>query len=292
MGPVYNIGQLQKKRMNNHLLFAFLGDSQVTGGTTAYPVGWPAAYLDVSEKTKILYRDDRTSNFTTLRWLNYDPNDAASNNRFPGYGTVGVITAQFAGFDQPFMWYMRENSNRPVGLMKWALGGTTLLSRSGTANDWDPGNTEMFYWFANYYSNVHNTDGVNNSRLRAAMVALGTNDCHVSVWNNTNFRAAIPIFVQALRSVTRNPTLPIYFVQVRSDLSTFDPVNYPAANVTQCRQAWVDFTLGGANAISGCFLKDWEFLGGTSDGVHFDADVYEGAALDIAEDFLTLYNTP
>lgn len=284
-------GQIMRKRMNQHLLVGMIGDSNISGGVTALSGGqWPSAYFDVNPKTKILYRDNRTTgDFSTLRWLTYDPTSNATNNRFPGYGAVGTVTSQFAGIDQPFMWYMRENSPRPVGLLKWALGGTTLISRSGADNDWSPSNNEMYRYWVVDYAKCHRRDAVYNSRLRALLIGLGTNDCHSSVWNNTSFRSALPAFITAMRAVFANPSLPIYWIQVRSDLSSHPSGDYSVTAVTECRQAITDFCFGGANAISNVFKKDWEFLGGTSDGVHFDADVCEGAGLDFAEDIVTSF---
>ena len=283
--------QVMRKRMNNHLLYGMIGDSNISGGVTALSGGeWPSAYFDVDPRTKILYRDNRTTgDFSTLRWLTYDPTATASNNRFPGYGPVGTVTTQFAGLDQPFMWYMRQNSIRPVGLLKWALGGTTLISRAGTDNDWGIGNNEMYRYWVVDYAKCHNRDGVYNSRLRAIIVGLGTNDCHTSVWNNTNFRASMPAFIAALRSVHADPNLPIYWVQVRADLADHPSGNYTLTAVTECRQAITDFCFGGADAISNVFKKDWAHLGGTSDGVHWDADLCQAGGLEIAENFLTLY---
>lgn len=287
---VYKKKQVQMSKVNTHLLYLMIGDSQITGATTTQPVGWSAAYGDVNEKTKILYRDNRTTgDYSTLRWLTY-VQDGVNGNRYPGYGAAGWLTTALAGIDAPFMSYMRTNSVKPVGLLKWALGGTTLQSRAGADNDWSVNNNEMYRYLVVDYAKAHNRDGIHNSRIRAVLISLGTNDCFVSVWNNITFRANIGTFIASLRAVFSNPTLPIYWIQVRSDLSAFDPVNYPAANVTQCRQALIDFSFGGANEIPNVFLYDWEAFGGTSDGVHFDADMAEHGGLEFAEDCLTLYS--
>lgn len=289
-------GQIQRKRTNNHLLFGMIGDSQITGGTapqSEYTGTWPAAYADVSEKTKILYRDNRTTgDESTVRWLNYSQTTDANNNRFPGYGAIGYLQTALAGIDAPFMWYMRQNGNRPVGLLKWALGGTTLLSRSGADNDWSPSNNEMYRYWAVDYSNLQRRDSVYGSRLRAILVSLGTNDCFNGVWNQANFIAAIPIFVIALRAITANPTLPIFWIPPRTDLTDFNPTDYPAANVAQCRDAILDCGAGGTTEISNFFVRDYELDGGTTDGVHWDADLCDLIGLDIGAEFLSLYNTP
>lgn len=289
-------GQIQRKRMNNHLLFGMIGDSQITGGVALqadYTGTWPPAYADVSEKTKILYRDNRTTgDQSTVRWLSYSQTADANNNRFPGYGAVGWLQSALAGIDAPFMWYMRQNSNRPVGLLKWALGGTTLLSRSGTDNDWSPSNNEMYRYWAVDYSNLHRRDEVYGSRLRAILVSLGTNDCHTAVWNQTNFINAIPTFVTAIRAISGNTSLPIFWIPPRTDLTTFNPTDYPATNVSQCRAAIADRGAGGSSPITNFFVRDYESDGGTADGVHWDADLCDFIGLDIAAEFLSLYNVP
>ena len=291
---VFN-GQIQRKRMNQHLLFGMIGDSQVTGGVALqadYTGTWPPAYADVSNKTKILYRDNRTTgDQSTVRWLNYSQTTDANNNRFPGYGPVGYLQSALAGIDAPFMWYMRQNSNRPVGLLKWALGGTTLLARSGADNDWGIGTNEMYRYWVVDYSNLWRRNEVYGSRLRAILVSLGTNDCFNGVWNQANFIAAIPSFVAALRAVQGNPTLPIFWIPPRTDLTTFNPTDYPATNVSQCRDAINDCGSGGSTEISNFFVRDYESDGGTADGVHWDADLCDFIGLDIGAEFLSLYNT-
>lgn len=275
--------------INALTMYAFIGDSKATGGVATQPVGWDSKYEQTSARSIILYRDNRTTgDETTLRWLTYNPHE----NRFPGYGVVNDPGAgnYSVGYDNSFMWYMRQNRVGCIGLLKWALGGTTLIGRAGADNDWDTSTNEMYRYFVVDYANLAHgraiTAGYYGSNLKAIFVSLGTNDCFTGVWNNTTFPASMLVFVTALRKVLGKPTLPIYWQQVRSDLSSHPSGNYTVTAVTQCRGHISNY--GSVNSDSNFHVLDYEGTTSTVDGVHEDSTAVEAIGLDIGATFNAL----
>lgn len=287
-------GRLMTDRMNRHIPFLMIGDSHNVGGVALQSestLGWNAAYGDVSPKSKILYRDDRTTDISTVRWLNF-VQDGANCNRFPGYGAVPFLTTTFAGWDAPFLWYWRTNSQFPVALFKWAVGGSTLLSRAGVDNDWSPSNIDMFYYLINYYAKLFNRDGVRCGPYKAAFVSLGSNDVFTTVWNTSAFTAAIPAFCLALRTALSQPTLPIFWFPPRTDLNAYNPTDYPAANITACQTAINNCGSGGSAEIANFFVRQYQANGGTApDGAHWSADLNEYVGLTFGAETVSLYNS-
>lgn len=287
IGHANKFAELKARRVNLLSLFGFIGDSKATGGVVAQPGGWDSKYEQVSNKSLILYRDNRTTgNQTTLRFLQYNPHE----NRFPGYGVVNDVGAgnYAVGFDNSLMWYMRENSGRCIGLLKWGLGGTTLLARAGADNDWGLSTNEMYRYFVVDYANLAHQRakeaGYLGTEMKGIFVSLGTNDCFTGIWNNSAFIAALLAFVNALRAVFGKATLPIYWLQVRSDLSSHPSGDYTVTSVTECRAAIVAFASSDPNFI----VLDYEATTTTIDGVHEDADSCEEIGLALGALFVGL----
>jgi hypothetical protein len=278
------IGDRNLSGTNRIFFYAFIGDSKATGGVASQPGGWDSKYEQTSARATILYRDNRTSgDESTLRLLTYNPHE----NRFPGYGVVTDLGAgnYSVGYDNSFVWYMKQNRVSCFGLLKWALGGTTLIPRAGADNDWGVATNEMYRYLVVDYANLAHDRAKNagyyGSDIKAVFVSLGTNDCFTGVWNNTTFTNTLPVFVDALRKVFGKPNLPIYWQQVRSDLSSHPSGDYTVTAVTQCRAALTAYDATDANF----FLLDYESTTSTVDGVHEDATACEAIGLDIGSIF-------
>lgn len=291
-----NTKEVNARGINNMNLYAFLGDSNIRGGSATEYVGWPENYNVVSPRTKILFKDDRTSETATLRWLDYSTR--SFRNRDPGGGTVGPETPSggpySCGIDNSFMYYMRVNSPKITGLLKWALGGTTLIGRAGDDNDWNPSSSDtsdMWRTFIVHYHMLHGQKAIDidhyNPLLKAVLIGLGTNDCFTGVWNQASFIAAIPNFCTSLRRALGQPSLPIYWIQVRSDLSSHPSGDYTSTAVTQARDALAQCD-GGSTPITGFHLLDFESTTTTVDGIHYDAESLEEMGLSIGATFLAL----
>lgn len=294
-----NKGEVNARDINNMDLYIMIGDSNIRGGTaleSEYTGTWPAAYGNITDNAKILYKDDRTSESATLRWLNYSTR--SFRNRDPGGGVVGPETPSggpySVGFDVSFMHYMRVNSPRIAGLLKWALGGTTLIGRAGDDNDWNPSSTDtsdMWRTFIVYYHQLCNQKAIDikhfNTRIKGILIGLGTNDCFTGVWNQASFIAAIPNFCTSLRRALGQPSLPIYWIQVRADLSDHPSGDYTVTAVTQARDALAQCD-GGSTPITGFNLLDFESTTSTVDGIHYDADACDAIGLSVGATFLAL----
>lgn len=276
----------QAKGVNQLELYAFIGDSKATGGVNPEPVWWDSKYSVVSRKAITLYRDDRvTGDESTLRFEPYDQH----YNRFPGYGVANNTPPYSVGYDNSFMWYMRTNSTRNTGLMKWALGGSSLLIQAGAMNDWSPSTNEMYRLFVVDFANLSNgaaiQAGYYGSNLKAMFVSLGTNDCLTGLWNNAAFIAALDTFVDALRRVFGKPSLPIYWQNVRTDLSSHPSGNYTVTAVTQCQAALANRAIADGNFH---VLNYQAPTYATTDGVHEDVAACEAIGIDIASIFISL----
>lgn len=299
----YLKGEPIARRFDNTDMYLFLGDSVMTGGVAEEPVDWPTEYAAADySNTLILYKDDRTNEdflgetFNTLRFLPYSTR--VEKNRFPGYGVVGPVTPAppyAVGIDNSFMYYMSQNAKKTVGLCKWALGGTTLIARSGANNDWGLTTDEMYRSGMDYYSRrahtemkLKNGNPPAGSKYKACVIILGTNDTDTAVWNQAAFIAAIPAFIQGVRDYVGQPAMPIYWMQIRQDLYLEPAGNHTLTNVNQGRAALANCVSGGSTPISGFNLLDYESVTTTVDGVHIDADSGKLIGLDLAQIFLAL----
>lgn len=279
----------QNLRGQNQIeLYGWIGDSKATGGVNTPESGsYDPKYNLTFTKGQILYRDDRVTNDeTTLRFLMYDSH---GGNRYPGYGPVNPAAPYAVGYDNSFMWYMSTNSTRNTGLLKWAIGGSSLLIQGGAMNDWSPSTNEMYRLFVVDYANLANgrakDAGFYASNLKAIFVSLGTNDCLTGLWNNSAFITALDVFVEALRRVFGKPSLPIYWQNVRTDLSDHPSGNYTVTAVSQCQAA-----LAARAVADGNFhvLNYQAPTYTTSDGVHEDEASCVAIGLDIASIFISL----
>jgi len=266
-------------------MYLFIGDSKTSGGVNTEPVWWDPKYNVVSPRSLILYRDNRVrGDESTVRWLKYDPH----SNRAPGYGPVNPDPPYRVGYDNSFMWYMRTHTDKNIGLLKWALGGTTLIASPGADTDWNTKTSEMYHHlvadYANNASGKAKDAGYANCDLKAVFVSLGTNDCLKGIWNNSAFTNSLSEFVLALRLTFDKADLPIYWQQVRSDLSLHPSGNYSVNAVTQCRAAILDY----ANDDDNFHVLDYESTTLTSDGVHEDEISCEEIGLNIASIFISL----
>lgn len=253
--------KMARASINNMDCFVLIGDSLATGGTALkddVTGGYPSAYFDVNAKTKILYKDDRTSESATLRWLDYN----ADENRFPGYAAV-TPDGPSIGFDDSFMYYMRQNAKKNVGLVKWALGGTSAKV------DWDVTTGTMWQSFRDFYAPKgigKSIDiGYYNPTTKAVIICLGTNDVINGTWVSSGaFTTSCNALIAAVRAALGQPSLPIYWLQIRADLYLSGLADYPQANVDAARAV--------ISGLSGVTVLDYEGATDTVDTVHYDAD--------------------
>lgn len=274
----------RNERINNIDYHLLLGDSEASGGVAEEPVDWPAEYAtnDYS-RAQILFKNDRTSESVSLRFLPYSVRTPI--NRAPGYSDVITSSGPYGvGVDNSFMYYSSQNYDKLICLQKWALGGTRLLL------EWAETGT-MWVSFRDYYSRPASSKGTGYSgfEYKQATIALGINDVVTANWNQANFIAAIPLFVARLREAVGNPSLPIYWFQIRSDLYLAPSGSYTQTNVNQARAALTNCAAGGSTPITNFYLLDYESVTTTlADGVHRDADSNKLIGLDLGEEFENL----
>lgn len=246
----------EKQIEGKSITVVLLGDSNASGGIAICPENWPDKYSEVSERSIILYKNDRTSK-TQSFWTEYNP----EVNRLPGYGPPGKLES--VGIDNTLIWYLKENYTHTIRFLKWSLGGTSLI------NDWS-GQGKMIQSFKEYAPNGLKADAV--------IICLGTNDVHKSIWNKTDFTNKIPSLVQTLRDEFE-PDTPIFWIQVRADLKT--QANYPLTDEAR------EVLLNASESIPNFYLVDYDNLK-TLDGVHLDLEGNEFVGLDMGKRILEI----
>ena len=263
-----------------------LGDSETSGGVAEESGGAPyTTYAAASpySRAQILFKNDRTSESATLRFLPYSVRTPI--NRAPGYSDVVTSSGPYGvGYDNSMMYYINQNYKRLVCAHKWGLGGTRLLL------EWAVAGT-MWVSFRDYYSRPASSKGTGYSGFfyKLAIINLGINDLVTANWNQANFIAAIPLFCARLREAVGNPSLPIYWFQIRSDLYLAGSGAYTQTNVNQARAALTACASGGGTPITNFYLLDYESVTSTlADGVHRNAAANDLIGLDLADDFKNL----
>jgi hypothetical protein len=285
-------GEPKNERINEVDIYILIGDSNQSGALVE-PVGMDAKYLNINPnpRVRIFYKPDRGST-ENGEWQKYSLRATADEdiNRTPGTDYAGACPCGF-GQDQAFTYRLYEASPRLSAIIKMAKGGSSLITQSSTDNDWQrsgdadatPFGAELYssYFFAYLNQGLkalrrEDIYGVRHGKqtIRGIVIRLGTNDCLTSLWNNTNFVNGIPIFVDQIRSKTRQD-LPIYWVQVHDDLGSEPLGDHPGANVTAARLALTNCESGGSTPITGFTLLNYDAHTLQADGVHFDEDSYE-----------------
>lgn len=285
-------GQTNFKGLNNCLIYIHIGDSN-QGGPIVEDVGFDPKYQS-SDKVKIYYKSNRliTDNG---EWQYYSTRLTPIINRYPG---VGVMDGSSLGVgpDQAFVYALSQDTTikKIKRYVKVAIGGSTLTPKSGLDNDWSQisGETsELFIVFTNYFTRVglgklKDSDGIRNPKFAGVVIRLGTNDCATGQWNQATFLAAVPAFCAAIRAYLAAPTMPIYWVQVRSDLGSAS--GFDATAVSQCRTILSDCQAGGATPISGFTLLNYDADSIQGDGVHFDIPAFLRQGEEEAETLIAL----
>ena len=257
---------MNMRGVDNVLLYVHIGDSN-QGGPVAKPGGWDTKY-DTSNMY-VYYKDNRTSADDGL-WRLYSDIAAPYVSRYPGVQAV----AGNVGPDQAFIYALDQDTTvkRKKRYIKVAVGGSTLLTKSGADNDWNPATSvEIFNAFTIYFTRLGLSklpaENLRNPQFAGVVVRLGTNDCATGAFNQANFTAAVPAFCTALRA-TLGP-VPIYWVQIRSDLGSAS--GFDATSVSQARTILSNCQSGGSTPISGFTLLNYDSDTVQADGVHFDA---------------------
>lgn len=276
----------QTSGMNNIDVYLRIGDSNEAGGSATEDSTFPAKYHTVLKNTLIYVKPDRTVTNNGV-WYNYSDSNPTIN-RFSGYGPIQNIAQPWGvGPDISFAYSIDSAIKTKVGIIKCALGGTRLLS------EWAVGGS-MYNFFFSYSYPVgvpYLTASLPYKRanIKAAIVILGTNDCTTGNYNDANFKAAIQTMVTTLRTTSGVSDLPIYWVQVNTNLGLVS--GFSAASVTSARAALTACaTFGNPAYISNFTLLNYDADGLLPDGVHYNqnACISQG----IYEAYLMLGLTP
>jgi hypothetical protein len=287
----YNRGiNYREGKQNKCNIYIEIGDSNA-GGPVTEPGGFDAKYQS-SDRVKIFYKPDLTSTVNGS-WQLYSTRATPTINRRPGFvpGSFSV------GADQSFVWNLGQSGLKSdLRYIKFAIGGSTLISVASDPNDWNPDSTEafeLFYRFNTFFYRqamniLGDTDRVKDVEIKGVVVRLGTNDCTTANWNQATFLAAVPRFVLMLRNILGNQSIPIYWVQVNTNLSSAAGGAWNATNVGQARTIISNCASGGATPITNFFVKNYDADPLESDGVHYTADSFITQGEDYATTFIAL----
>lgn len=275
-GHVRVKGEPQVANRNNCNIYIHIGDSNQGGPVLESSVGnWDNKY-NSSDSIKLYYKDNRTS-ADDGEWQLYNTRSEPYHNRYPGLQatTLGV------GPDQAFIYTLSQDTTikKIKRYIKVAVGGSSLLAQGGVDNEWAPTSgelSELFAVFVKYFVKAGLSklplEGIRNPIFKGIIVRLGTNDCKTGAWNQANFASAVPAFCSAVRSYLGAPSVPIYWVQVRSDLGSAS--GFDATAVSQCRTILSDCQSGGATPISGFTLLNYDSDSIQADVIHFDVPAF------------------
>jgi hypothetical protein len=290
--PTFRTGAQRNDRYRNGAnVYIEIGDSNA-GGPVAEPVGFDSKYQS-SDKVKIYFKPSQTS-ADDGTWQYYSTRSAPIANRRPGYPDPNPTFA--VGADQSFVWEMGQQISlkRELRYFKYAVGGTTLLN-TGATTDWYPDGveTDLFHILERFFirkglEDLYTEESICDVKIKGVVVRLGTNDCKTATWNQANFIAAIPVFCSTLRYLLGSQEIPIYWVQVNTNLASSPLGTWNSTNVSQCRTALSNCTVGGSTEISNFYLLNFDADPLEADGVHYTSDAFISQGEEYASTFIAL----
>lgn len=255
-----------------------IGDSNCKGATPV-PTPVSANYQGPHINTLIYAKNNLTSTdngawAATTQGVNEMPGYATPYN---AYGDTMAFSYQLGNLLSGY---------KKAGIIKLGIGGSSLITSAGGDTSWNSTGGTLWAKFRDYFYSIAISKLISqnyNYSVRGVVIRLGTNDCLVN-YNLAAFKSEIPILVANLRTLIADSNLPIYWIQVRSDLQDrpnpySDP---PAGSVAATRQALIDCATVGNPAYISNFTVI-ESNGSPSDliadGTHFTATVYEAQGL-------------
>lgn len=240
-------------------IFLRLGDSNEAGGTAKQDGTFPSKYNSVYNNALIYYKPNRSSSDNGL-WLNYSDSNPTIN-RASGYQPVISTSPPYSvGADISFSYSVDSGYRNKVGIIKTALGGTKATDWSHTTDS-----LYLFFRYSIYGLGKLSSLNYNGYKIKALIVRLGTNDC--AAYNNATFKAAIQSLVTNVRADMNSPLLPIYWVQVNTNLRS----TYSGASVDSARASILACT----NIASPAYIQNFNVLNYDADsllpdGIHYD----------------------
>lgn len=287
-GHGHRARKMNASGMNNCLIYIHIGDSN-QGGPIVEDEGFDVKYQS-SANVKIYYKPTRTIT-DDGSWEFYRTRLNPVITRYPG---VGVLDGSSLGVgpDQAFVYALSQDTTlkKVKRYIKVAVGGSTLLTKSGSDNDWNLANAEILTSFYLFFTRVALSklpdEKIRNPKFAGVVVRLGTNDCATGAWDQSAFTSAVPAFCGYIRALLGAPTMPIYWVQVRSDLGS--AAGFDATAVSQCRTILSNCQSGGSTPISGFTLLNYDADSIQGDGVHFDIPAFLSQGESEAETLIAL----
>jgi hypothetical protein len=285
---IFRTGSINKNAINPMNGVIMIGDSNCFGYYVINDAtGVAAPYLQTNPKAIIGFNSD----FTTSGEVALENYSAVPTtfNRTPGYVRPTDYPLYY-GWDAPFVKTVTDSTLRKLLVVKFGISGSTLISRTEPAREWQKSSGGLYYVFLNCYHQI--LDKLKQQQIygidfKVIYVQLGTNDTFY--WNTPLFTAAIPLFVSNLRTDLGLPNIPIYWIQVRADLQT-RPSPPVSGTVAAARLAIANAgTLGNSAYIPGFIaIDDYGTVPMQSDGTHYTDVGYNSIGLGEAPRYLAL----
>jgi hypothetical protein len=269
---------IQPVKVNQIDVYLLLGDSR-EAGMTAAEVSLDPKYITTGlPRCSIAWKIDRTATVNTT--IEPYSNRSPTWNRYPGVGARETGGNYTVGPDVSIAYNLNiQNVKKPV-ILKWTRGGGTLLTNTNdTGNDWQNVSGHRMFELLNYYlpqalAQLRATANVGKVVVRKVQMSIGTNDL-IYGWNEANFKAALPVFINQIRNALTDPSLPVQFVMPDSNLyqeTSVTPIPTQAM-VDACRASLLALTNTSDPAyISGISVLDVSDLPLLADGLHKTQD--------------------
>jgi hypothetical protein len=237
-----NLQFIKKRYRKNSLtnpinLYIEIGDSTCEGeGTVPSPM--TGNYGGPISDALIFYKVDRTST-DNGSWQAFQQgvNNQPGTGTNAGYSSINSVASNLASL-----------SYTTVGFFKMGKGGSTLVPQVGTDVSWNSVSGTLWTKYRDNFVTVGlaklKTSGY-NATIKGANIRLGTNDCQTPYYDLPSWKSQIQILVANIRTLAKDPNLPIFWVRVRSDLGDVAPAARPPENVIATNQALVDCTVQG-----------------------------------------------
>lgn len=260
--------------------YIWIGDSLAGSGVTTSD----AANLDVIPGAKIWYKPDRFS-LDNGRWEDYD----GLKNSYPG-GAYGTATPRILGPQHTFLKRIIALTGKNARLIKFSIGGTSLLTQTGTFTDWKKTNLEIYNsLFTSFIPPaLRSIPAGETTTIKCIIINLGTNDTLASIYTSS-FGAEMKTFITDLRTDLNLPNLPVVLVKVRADLNAVGTATGTRTSASSVRADILNLINSGhGNYVTNLVLSEVDSYGVQADGIHITEAGTMQQGIDIA-DLVSLY---
>jgi hypothetical protein len=267
IGAAFKTQSFSTERNNNIELFLLLGDSNQGGPAYEADITDPdwATYYIGQQNCMTYFRVDQAR--TDIGAIELFDNREPVGNKRAGYPRI-TGSPYTLGNEASFCYTLGHDGGLPKIILKWGIGGTTLVS------DWSDALSTQFlnvFAYISYIRRDLRALGYKNIIYKGVNVKLGTNDCNNALWNAANFRAAIQLFLNNSKHFWFG-NCKIDWVQIHTDLR--NATGWGSTNVDAARTEITAIGPGGTYEFPNVTIINHDSLAVQADHVHYTADSF------------------